>query len=144
MFTLNPIPALAGAAAMFAAGVLAATVTPLVGANARVAHARAQVDGLKADVRAWRRSQADTAALAKAWARARGQSEALRKSETAQARAAVNAQASACDARIATARRSAAALSTLLSKEPTRDPNGCPVRELLDSRQLRDALRPPA
>ena len=143
MFNLNPGPALAGAAALFAAGALAATFTPLVGANARVDRARASVEGLKADVRAWKRSQADTAAVAVAWARARGESEALRKAETRRAINAVSADAAACDARIATARRSAAALSALIHKEPTRDAHGCPVRQLLDPRQLRDALRPP-
>lgn len=136
MFTLNPGPALAGAAAMFAAGVLAATFTPLVGANARVAREAEQA-------RAWKRAQADTAATALAYARRSGQSEGLRRKEARQAIAAVNAQAGACESRIATARRSAAAISTLTRKEPSRDPQGCPVRQLLDARQLRDALRPP-
>lgn len=137
MFTLNPIPALAGAAAMFAAGVLAATVTPLVGANARVAHARAQVE-------TWKGHAANNRATALAYARKSGRSEGLRKREARQAIDAVNALAGSCDARIATARRSAAAISTLTRKEPPRDPQGCPVRQLLDARQLRDAVRPPS
>lgn len=136
MFTLHPAAAAAFAAAVFLAGVEAATFAPVIGANARVAREVVKT----AD---WKRAQQDTAVLATAWARARGQSEGLRKLEAAQAIAAVSAQASSCDARIATARRSAAALSVLINKEPTRDPNGCPVRQLLDARQLRDALRPP-
>ena len=136
MFTINPLHALGGAAAIFAAGALAATVTPLVGANARVERERGQVQ-------IWKGHASANRATAIAYARKSGQSEGLRKRETAQAIAAVNAAASSCDARIAKARRSAAAISTLLSKEPTRDSNGCPVRQLLDPRQLRDALRPP-
>ncbi|CAN5855382.1 hypothetical protein BH11PSE1_BH11PSE1_16410 [soil metagenome] len=137
MFSLNPGPALAGAAAIFTAGVLAATFTPFVGANARVGRAQHQVQ-------AWRGHAENNRLTALAYAKRAGESEGLRKLEVRASIAAVDHQAAACVARIAQARRSAAAISLLTHKEPTRDPNGCPVRQLLDPRQLRDALRPPS
>lgn len=68
-----------------------------------------------------------------------------RGQEAAQALADATKQDSLCRARVDAARRSAVAINTLLSKEPTREPTtGCPTRELLDAGQLRDALRPAA
>lgn len=71
-------------------------------------------------------------------------SERLRTDDQAQARHAVEAEATACDVRVAAARRSALAIHALVTKEPTYDADRCPVRSLLDPVQLRDSLQGPA
>lgn len=51
-------------------------------------------------------------------------------------------QAEQCTARVAQARHSAQRIESLLQREVPRDPTGCPVRALLGSSELSDALAP--
>lgn len=70
---------------------------------------------------------------------------AARAAEATTAAGSANAQAKVCTAYVAEARRSAAAITQLVNQEPAHDPQtGCPARELMDARQLYDALKPPA
>lgn len=89
-----------------------------------------------------RETAARNRALAIAWATSAGKSEGLRQREKTDARAAVNAEARACTARVAEARRSALAIRSITRQETPRDPQGCPVRQLVPSDRLRDALQP--
>lgn len=127
---------LAIAAAVFAAGGLTDRLAPIIGANARIAH-------FKAEAVAARSATRDANARADAWTARAQTSDGLRSQEHAQAvQAATEAQAS-CDARVASARRAAAAIQKLVTKEVPRDPQGCPVRQLVDPRELFDAVAAP-
>lgn len=53
-------------------------------------------------------------------------------------------QAEECTARVAEARRSARAISTLLNQEIKHDEAGCPRPRVLDAGELRQALQPDA
>lgn len=55
-----------------------------------------------------------------------------------------NETAAACEARLAEARRSSAAIRDLLNQEVPRDPQGCPVRAMLDPDGVREAIGAPA
>lgn len=90
----------------------------------------------------WRTAARDFKAAAAGWEASYRRSEGLRAEEGQQANNAATEASSACDARIAEARRSARAIERIITKEPARDQNGCPRRELVDAGQLRDALRP--
>lgn len=71
-------------------------------------------------------------------------SEDRRKAEHADAVRGLEQAEGACQARVAEAHRAAQAIRTLVEKPHAMDPNGCPVRRLLDAGELRDAIRPPA
>lgn len=102
-----------------------------------------KLEAARADADGWRKATAAVSRLAVGWATAYGKSEGYRAREQVDAVADVNAAAKTCDDRVARARTSAAAIQALVTKEPPHDPNGCPVRRLLDARQLRDATAPP-
>lgn len=130
-----------GAALMFAAGFTAAEAyehkVPW-GLSHKLASAQAEAS-------AWRHDGFEhEAGRALGWAMSFAKAESLRRGEHGQAVAAVTADQRACDARVAQARRSTLAIQSLVSKEVPRDPQGCPVRQLVDPRELRDALHPPA
>lgn len=55
-----------------------------------------------------------------------------------------NDTAAACEARLAEARRSSVVLRNLLNQEVPRDPQGCPVRAMLDPDGVREAIGAPA
>lgn len=77
--------------------------------------------------------------------RAFDSTQAARTREQTVAQASAGDQAKMCQARVDEARRSSAAITTLISKESAHDPQtGCPVRSLMDPGELRDALQPPA
>ena len=72
-------------------------------------------------------------------------SESLRTAERAEANEALSQAEIACAARIAEARRSADNIRILMEKPHATDrKTGCPVRALLGSDELRDALQPTA
>jgi len=119
--------------AIFAAGVAADRLTPFVGANAQIAREREATTK-------WRDQAGENGRAAFAWKGRAESSERNRGIEQATARtSATNAQA-ACDARVATARRSAAAIHAIVSREVPRDANDCPVRQLVPAGELRDAF----
>lgn len=117
------------------------TILALAGATA-ILLALLYVRALAAD----RDHQRDLAAAWKghavAWERhSRGVAK-LRRAEGRQAVNAIQEAGRACDARVADARKSSAAIRTIIQKVPTYDQNHCPVRERVDPGLLRDALRP--
>lgn len=132
---LNPYVALGGAAAIFFAGVAFDRTAPLIGANARIEH-------FKLSTKTWQGHAKANHDTALAYARRAGLSEGLRVKEGRAAIAAVNATAAACDARVARARAAASAIRSIVTQEPRYDASHCPVRELVDPGQLRDAISP--
>lgn len=92
----------------------------------------------------WRTAARDYKAAAEGWQRSYRASEDIRAAEKAEGRAAASEASSACDARVAEARRSARAIERIVTKEPARDQNGCPRRDLVPADWLSDALKAPA
>jgi hypothetical protein len=95
---------------------------------------------LSDDRDAWRTTARGYLAAAEAWEASFHGSEAARGQERIRAEGAVNAAAKACDTRVAAARRSAAAIQTIVTKEVRYDESRCPVRAVVGSGELRDAL----
>lgn len=69
-------------------------------------------------------------------------SEARREQDVAEARQDAQETARRCDARVERARRDGAAIAEIINPEPTYDPQGCPVRELVPAGQLRGVFDP--
>lgn len=116
-------------------GALLVWFLPVVGFGAQIVRAE-----LKADT--WEQSAADWRRASRGWESSFRSSEANRKMEQDRAVDSVDLERKACTARIAEARRSARVIETIVTKEPTYDANRCPVRELVDPGQLREALDP--
>lgn len=143
MFGL-PIPAWAAqllvrvgiAVGVMIAGAALWTYCPLIGPHAVQARQAQQIADWKKSAEQWQDSST-------AWEASFHKAEGLRVNETVAARAAVDEDAKACETRVAEARRSAQALKTLLAKETKLDPaTHCPVRVLLPTSGLQDALQP--
>lgn len=117
------------------AGALLDRCTPVVGAHAQIERIKSDRDHWKSAATSWERA-------ADGWKASFRKAEDLRSQEATRATAAVSDMALACNARVAKARQSAAAIAALITKEPKRDPQGCPLRALLDPRELRDAIAP--
>lgn len=132
----NPYAALASVGLMMALGVTLDRCAPVIGANAQLAAAHKEVDR-------WKGEAATAETLRAGWEASFRRSEKLRVQEETEAVASITDAAAACDARVARAKASQAAIQSIVHKEPRHDPQGCPVRELVDPRQLRNALRPP-
>jgi hypothetical protein len=81
-------------------------------------------------------------ARAAAWEASYRQADALRREEQGRALRAVSEAGAQCDARVSAARKSANAIQTIIQKVPTYDSTGCPVRSVIGSRELSDALAP--
>lgn len=90
----------------------------------------------------WKSEAEDQARLARNWKASFTGSETLRKQETTDAIEAVASEIERCAARVTEARQSARVIERIVTKEPTYDANRCPVRELVDPDQLRQALQP--
>lgn len=121
-----------------AAGVCGALLVwflPVVGFGAQIVRAELEAD-------TWKQSAADWRTSSRGWESSFRSSEANRKVEQDRAVDSVEDERKACTARIAEARRSARVIETIVTKEPTYDANRCPVRELVDPGQLREALDP--
>ncbi len=103
---------------------------------------RAYLGWLHADRDAWRRTARTAQAEAAGWKAAHRQLKDVRDGEIDTARKAATQADQACDARVDAARRSSAAVRTIIEKEPRRDQAGCPLRERVDPGLLRDALQP--
>lgn len=132
---MNLYLALGVAGAIFASGIATDRMTPVIGANARIQH-------FKAESAAWRKKADDWVAYGKAEKAAFAESERLRRTENSRAVEALNEAGQVCSVRVARARASAVAIHAIVTKEPRRDPQGCPLRELVPARELRDALTP--
>lgn len=130
-----------------AAGPLASALALALGCFlvvALLAHAgeRSRAEMLVRDRDGWKASAQRWEASARGLRAAFDEAEALRRGETAAARAAVALAEKACEARVATARRSARAIETIIKQEVIRDANGCPARRIVPVERLRDALAP--
>lgn len=124
--------------AIMAAGAVAWNFAPFIGPQA--------VETRQAkDVVTWQTASNSWKVAAAGWETSFHDSEAIRAGETSTSRAAVNADATTCDARVAEARRSTSAIQMLTRKDPALDPaTHCPVRSVMPSDSLRDALQPGA
>lgn len=116
-------------------GAVLWTFTPWIGPAARYARLDDRHDVAVEAARRWE-------GYARGWMTSFHAAEAIRQHERADARQAVDQLSAQCDARVETARRSAVRIEHIVTKEPTYDPNRCPVRSLVDPGQLRDALAP--
>jgi hypothetical protein len=108
-----------------------------------VAFLAGQHDGkakMSADRDAWRRTAGQYLASAKDWEKSFRSSEKIRGQERTEAIQAVNDAGRTCDARVAAARRSTAAIQSIVTKEVRYDESRCPVRAVVGSGELRDAL----
>ena len=121
---------------VFASGMLADRFAPVLGVQSRIARAEHAADGWRRNAEAWR-------SYGEGEARALRQSETLRRQEQARAVAALADAESRCAARLSRARASARAIRDIVSKEPRRDPKGCPLRQLVPAERLRHAISPP-
>ncbi|WP_312144268.1 hypothetical protein [Brevundimonas sp.] len=90
----------------------------------------------------WKAQADEQARQARNWRASYTASETLRKQETTDAIDAVASEIERCAARVTEARQSARIIERIVTKEPTYDQNRCPVRELVDPDQLRQALQP--
>lgn len=130
--------AMAPLAPWFAVAVLGAVVwhnLPVVGPAARLDRAAAETSSWKIASEDWERSSRN-------WKASFTASETLRKQETSDAIVSVASEIERCAARVTEARQSARVIERIVTKEPTYDANRCPVRELVDPDQLRQALQP--
>lgn len=124
---------LAGIAAAFAVVTLA--IGGVYGAGFSAGKAK-----IAPDRDAWRRTAGQYLISAKAWERSFRAAEGLRGDERGQAERAVSEAGRACDARVASARRSAAAIHSIVTKEVRYDESRCPIRSVVGAGELRDAL----
>lgn len=125
---------LAVIAALLAAGAAADRFTPIIGANARIAHFKHERD-------AWRVAADNWETAATGWKKAFAKSEDLRSEETDQARQAVNETALQCDARVRQARASAKVIREIVNAPIKLDADRCPIRPIVGADRLRDALQ---
>ena len=117
-----------GLAAGALIGAVAWNYTPFIGPAARIERLTKERDAARLAVKAWEKR-----ANAIASARDRDNKNAVQSAADASI---------ACDARVAAARKSAQAIRTIVTREVPRDPQGCPVRGIVPSGELRDALSP--
>jgi hypothetical protein len=121
-----------------AAGILAALALTVAGVYAAgVSAGKAKVAG---DRDAWRRTAGQYLSSAKAWEKSFRSSDKIRAEERSDAVRAVDEADKACDARVAAARRSSAAIQSIVTREVRYDESRCPVRAVVGSGELRDAL----
>lgn len=124
---------------------------PAALAVAAIVAAVLYVQGLESKVTSLTVARDDARAAARAWeGHARGwqanaaEEHRIRREERREALTSVNDANKACELRVAEARRATTEIRSLTRKEPSYDPQGCPVRGLLPSNQLRNALQPAA
>lgn len=108
---------------------------PVIGPGARIERLADDRDGWRDKAREW-------IGYGRAEQKAFRESERLRGVEYSQGVTALNEAQTACDARVARARASAAAIKAIVTKEVPHDPQGCAVRSLVDPRELREAVTP--
>lgn len=123
----------AGAGLVVAAVVLILATIYLAG----VANATGR---LAPDRDRWRTTAGQYLGSAKAWEASFRAAEKARGLERDAARDAVTEAGRTCDARVATARRSAAAIQSIVTKEVRYDENRCPARAVIGAGELRDAV----
>lgn len=134
-WAVKAILGLAGALVLMAAGAFAWQRTPVIGPAA--------VQKRLADDRdTWKGHSQHNLAAAQAWEASFHRSEKIRANETTVANIAAGASDRACLARVNEARRSSRIIGEILTREPQRDANNCPIPGLVPADSLRDALQP--
>lgn len=103
-----------------------------------------QLRAARAETVEAQREAADWRTAAGGWRASFDAAETLRAGEAATANAAAASLVEQCAARVAEARQSARVIERIVTKEPTYEPNRCPVRERIDPGLLRGALVPDA
>lgn len=119
-----------GLAALMGAVVI--WLLPVVGAHSQIVRLESDL----AEVTASRDFHRDLAAGLKT---SLEMSQSFRETERLAALDAAAQDSLSCQARIETARKSARAIQTIITKEPTYDPSLCPARSLVDAELLRAA-----
>lgn len=119
--------------AVAALGAFLGYYAPIVGS--RVAIVKAEGQALT-----WERTANSYKATSEKWRKIFEQSEGLRRQEAGAVDSDFRIARAQCDSEIAAARSSARVIERIVTKAPTYDQNHCPVRELVDPGQLRDAL----
>ncbi len=117
------------------AGAMIWNFAPLIGPAA-------QMERQRAETTVWRDEAGRLDRAARGWRASFDGAETLRKQESEKARRAAASDAAQCIARVAEARQSARIIERIVTKEPTYDENRCPVRSLVDPRELQRALQP--
>lgn len=126
-FALSPIGRGLGAIA----GILAVVLLIF---NMGAAHGRKPAE---ADRDRWRATAATYLHSARAWEASYREDARLRGLEGAEAVSALNASSKACDARVATARKSSVAIQSIITREPAYDQAHCPIRRGVGVDRLR-------
>lgn len=108
---------------------------PIIGSRAELARVDAERDLAVAAAKAWE-------GHARGWQASYHAAEGIRADEQENARQAASQAAASCLTQIERARASSRVIERIVTREPTYDPNRCPVRELVDPDQLRDAIAP--
>jgi ABC-type transport system involved in cytochrome bd biosynthesis fused ATPase/permease subunit len=104
--------------------------------NAGADHGRRPAE---ADRDRWKTTAKDYLRAAHAWEASYREDARLRGEEREEAVTATNAAAKACDTRVAAARKSSAAIQSIITRETVYDPSHCPVRRPVGIERLRDA-----
>ena len=116
-------------------GAVVWTYVPVIGPRAEAARVVAQRDVALAAAKAWE-------GHARGWQASYHAAQGIRANEQENARQAASQAAASCLNQIERARASARVIERIVTREPTYDANRCPVRELVDPDQLRDAISP--
>lgn len=103
-------------------------------------YSHARIEGLTANRDAWKTNAKGWEAYGKAEHAAFAESERLRAVADKRAVSALDEAQSACTARVARARASAAAIRSIVTKPVKLDAVNCPVREVVGSDELRRAI----
>lgn len=115
--------------------VLAYHFTPIIGPHARLERLEASRDDWKAKAGTWKSAAAD-------WEQSFRKSEGLRTEEQGVAIEAQNAAQDQCAIRVREARASAKIIKEIAYAPVKTDAAGCPVRDVVGTDRLRDALQP--
>lgn len=92
----------------------------------------------------WRSAALDYKRASEGWRASFKASEKLRRSEQRRAVSAISEAEGACDARVDQARRSARTIRQIIERPVATDANNCPLRPVVGTDSLRDALQPAA
>lgn len=122
--------------------ILCAFLGAFLGYHAPIVGHRAQIVKAEALALQWEQTAGRYKTTAENWKKAFDKSEGLRRQETGAVDSDFRIARAQCDAEISAARSSARVIERIVTKAPTYDPNRCPVRELVDPGQLREALDP--
>jgi len=109
--------------------------SPFIGPAASHARQEARYDVAMAGANEWKRH-------ALGWMASYRLSESRRASEVQTSQDAASVLLRQCAVQVAQARRSARAIETIVTTEPTYDASRCPVRQLVPADRLREALQP--